>query len=85
MCSHVCALLTESSTMISPVQFEDGSRDVLNFLLHYLPERPSTASETCLPEILDPVEAEDSERRRSQGFQYRNLVGIGQCMGSTIL
>ncbi|KIO19727.1 hypothetical protein M407DRAFT_82431, partial [Tulasnella calospora MUT 4182] len=56
----------------------DNSRDILNFLLHFLPSNPQ---EVGLPAELDPISLDESSRRSRFGFRRRKLVGIGHSLG----
>lgn len=56
----------------------DNARDVLNFLLHFLPSNPREAT---LPPVLDPVPLDESSRRSRFGFSGRKLVGVGHSLG----
>ncbi|KIJ50140.1 hypothetical protein M422DRAFT_160172 [Sphaerobolus stellatus SS14] len=47
--------------------WDDNARDVLNFLLYYLPSRASSAS---LPTHLPRIEEEEAKRRRTFGYKY---------------
>jgi pimeloyl-ACP methyl ester carboxylesterase len=56
----------------------DGARDILNFLLNYL---PSTAAPHELPTHLTRVSTEEHEKRKSDGLQDRTIVAIGHSFG----
>lgn len=62
----------------SKVNWADNSRDILNFLLHFLPSNPQ---EVGLPPELDPISLDESSRRSRFGFRKRRLVGIGHSLG----
>lgn len=62
-----------------PVDLSEHARDILNFLLNYIPDRPSSGS--SLPVHLTRV-PEDTIRDRSKcGFSGRTLVTIGHSFG----
>ncbi|KAI9438201.1 Alpha/Beta hydrolase protein [Lactarius indigo] len=58
--------------------WHDHARDILNFILHFLPEEvtPST-----LPTNLPRVSTEASEARKRLGFANRKLVVVGHSLG----
>ena len=63
---------------LNPDDWTDNSRDILNFLLNYLPVHPATKSLpmhlVCLPDSL-------ATSRRAFGFQSRTFVVIGHSFG----
>jgi hypothetical protein len=63
-----------------PVDWADNARDILNFLLYYL---PSTISSAILPIHLSRVSDDTAERRKISGFvdNHRQIVGIGHSLG----
>jgi hypothetical protein len=64
--------------------WEDKSRDIMHFLLHYLPIDPSASADLPLhlPRLPDSV----AEERRQRGFaNERTLVGLGHSAGATAL
>ena len=61
---------------------QDGARDVLKFLLHYMPERPAASA---LPTHLTRLPDNVASYRRSHGFQKRVIVGAGHSLGSCTL
>ena len=65
-----------------PVDWQDNSRDILHFLLHYLPERASTSD---LPVHLARLPARVAQTRRTSGFASRTLIGVGHSLGGTTL
>ena len=66
----------------TPVDWQDNSRDILQFLLHYLPERASTHD---LPVHLPALPAHIVQARRAHGFASRTLVGVAHSLGGTTL
>ena len=66
----------------STVDLTDNARDVLNFLLHFLPEKVTPQS---LPTHLKQVPDKTSNARRQSGLSQRRLIGIGHSVGGTAL
>ncbi|KAG8913089.1 hypothetical protein FRC00_003083, partial [Tulasnella sp. 408] len=62
----------------SKVSWADNARDILNFLLHFLPSNPQEAG---LPDELDSISLDEASRRSRFGFCKRKLVGIGHSLG----
>lgn len=60
------------------VDWSDNTRDILNFLLHFL---PSSAAIPSLPTHLQRVPISDSEDRKVHGFRDRTFVVIGHSYG----
>jgi hypothetical protein len=60
----------------------DNARDIINFLLHFL---PLDAENKYLPIHLPRVPRRETERRICSGFEYRNLVTIGHSIGGTAM
>ncbi|THU96752.1 alpha/beta-hydrolase [Dendrothele bispora CBS 962.96] len=58
----------------------DGTRDLLNFLIYFM---PSTAA-TTLPVHLPRVPPEESARRLRDGFTERTLIGVGHSIGGCL-
>ncbi|KAI9513434.1 Alpha/beta hydrolase family-domain-containing protein [Russula earlei] len=57
--------------------WSDHARDILNFILNFLPEKTDSALPTHLPR----VPARVSEAREKHGFSERQLVVIGHSFG----
>jgi pimeloyl-ACP methyl ester carboxylesterase len=62
---------------VTPDDWADNSRDMLNFLLHYLPDAPMPD----LPLHLSPVSSSITATRRVSGFTDRTLIGVGHSLG----
>ncbi|KAH9926154.1 Alpha/beta hydrolase family-domain-containing protein [Fomitopsis serialis] len=76
--NHGDAALVNEQNLSSIFDCQDNARDLLQFLLHYLPEHSSLpALPTHLPRVPDHI----SQYRRSHGFQERVLVGVGHSLG----
>lgn len=64
------------------VDSQDGARDVLKFLLYYMPERRSISA---LPTHLTRLPDNVAGYRRNHGFHKRILVGAGHSLGGCSL
>lgn len=64
--------------ILQSVEWIDSSRDILNFMMHYLPDQ---AGNLDLPTFLEPVQNEEALRRRRDGFRLREMVGVGHSLG----
>ena len=60
------------------VDWTDNARDILNFLIYYL---PSSLTASPLPTHLDRVSAKESQHRLSNDFQNRTFVAVGHSFG----
>jgi hypothetical protein len=60
------------------VDWSDNTRDILNFLLNYLPTSPTSSR---LPTHLSRVSHVESERRKVSGFGKRTLIAVGHSYG----
>ncbi|KAF8606381.1 hypothetical protein BDV93DRAFT_553554 [Ceratobasidium sp. AG-I] len=75
------------SAVINEDQLEDAfswadhARDILNFLLYYLPETSCLGQEHEL--ILPQLSEEVSAVRKERGFQARTVVGLGHSFGAS--
>ncbi|THU87214.1 alpha/beta-hydrolase [Dendrothele bispora CBS 962.96] len=58
----------------------DGVRDMLNFIIHFMPST-TTAS---LPVHLPRISTEESARRLREGLSERTLIGVGHSLGGCI-
>ncbi|GAW09363.1 Alpha/beta hydrolase family-domain-containing protein [Lentinula edodes] len=59
----------------------DGARDMIHFLLHYMPSRIMSDE---LPVHLPRVSAAEFEDRGHQGFSERQIIGIGHSYGGNV-
>jgi len=75
---HGDAALINRGNLSGIFDWADNARDILNFLLYYL---PSSVSTSILPTHLSPLPALESERRKNNGFGERTLVAIGHSYG----
>ncbi|KAH9948107.1 hypothetical protein B0H21DRAFT_821288 [Amylocystis lapponica] len=76
--NHGDACLINGEKLGWMFDWQDNARDVLQFLLHYLPESPSDSELpthlTRLPEVI-------SDARKKDGFLGRTLVAVGHSLG----
>lgn len=56
----------------------DNTRDITQFLVHYLPEN---VEETALPTRLERVSASVTKAREEHGYRTRKLVVVGHSFG----
>ncbi|KAL5520619.1 hypothetical protein ACEPAF_2620 [Sanghuangporus sanghuang] len=78
---HGDAALINEGKLGAVYDWQDQSRDILNFLSRYLPSR-NDALRTDLPVHLPRVSSQDECTRLKDGFTgERTLVGIGHSMG----
>ncbi|KAJ7724481.1 Alpha/beta hydrolase family-domain-containing protein [Mycena maculata] len=74
-----CVLnLNVLNTPLSACDWSDDARDVLNFLLHFL---PSSVAPDALPAVLPRVAPEESALRKVRGFPERRLLAAGHSFG----
>lgn len=66
------------SDIVLTDDWSDNARDILNFLLNFLPDRSDIQP---LPVHLTRVSPETISRRRQHGFRERNLVTLGHSLG----
>lgn len=59
----------------------DGARDMIHFLLHYMPSRILSDE---LPVHLPRISAAEFEDRGHQGFSERQIIGIGHSYGGNV-
>lgn len=61
------------------VDCAEYSRDLLNFVLAYLPDaRDDQRCPTNIPRLPD----EEVRRRRARGFHHRTVIGVGHSVGA---
>lgn len=70
--------LVNAQNLGSLFTWGDNARDVLNFILHFLPEE---ATPLVLPTNLPRVPLETSEARKRLGLARRKLVVVGHSLG----
>lgn len=79
ICKVVLITITSGLTPTSDaVDWRDNGRDILNFLLNYL---PSTVTPAVLPTHLSRLPATESERRKTMGYNERTIVVVGHSFG----
>lgn len=67
-----------------PDDWSDNARDVLHFLLYYMPEeieRAPSGEATVLPTHLSRLRDTVASRRRENGYSSRTLAAIGHSFG----
>jgi hypothetical protein len=79
----LCEASNSSLRFLSGLNFfqviwSDHARDILNFILHFLPEE---ATPSALPIHLPRVPPEASEARKRLGLASRELVIVGHSLG----
>ena len=62
----------------------DGGRDIINFLLHFLPPATTAATAATLPVHLQQVSPEETSLRIQRGFKDRKFVTIGHSYGGCV-
>ena len=77
---NIVRRLIHSWIRILPVDWADNARDILNFMLHYLPSHPSSST-TELPVHLPLISATETEARKTRGYSDRKLVAVGHSLG----
>ncbi len=73
-------LCTAHTLIVLIVHWHEGARDLLNFLVYYLPSHPANK----LPLHLPRVEHSESARRLKRGLTLRKVVAVGHSLGGTI-
>ncbi|KAJ1301022.1 hypothetical protein OPQ81_003445 [Rhizoctonia solani] len=63
-------------------EWSDHTRDILNFLTNYLPEKIETGQ---VERNLSRVSGQFGQRRLNHGFKHRAIVGIGHSFGGCTL
>ncbi|KAJ7510100.1 hypothetical protein B0H11DRAFT_1701978 [Mycena galericulata] len=74
-----CVVNTSAGVPLAACDWSDHTRDVLNFLLHFLPS--AIASPGALPVHLPRVAPEESALRKVRGFSNRRLLAVGHSFG----
>lgn len=78
--SHVLTCRINIFILFLPVDWTDNSRDILNFLVNYLPLAPTNSA---LPTHLPRTNSEEAESRKLTGYKERTLVVVGHSFGGT--
>ncbi|KZT67778.1 hypothetical protein DAEQUDRAFT_728775 [Daedalea quercina L-15889] len=76
------AALVNQRNLSSMFDCQDNARDMLHFMLSYMPEHPSVPA---LPTHLARLPDVTVRYRRSHGFQRRTVVGVGHSLGGCSL
>ena len=74
LCVYTCFFTPLTEVNVFLVTWSDHARDILNFILHFLPE---TVLPSTLPTYLPRVPLEVSTAREKRGFTSRELVVVG--------
>ncbi|KAL1948465.1 hypothetical protein VTO73DRAFT_12540 [Trametes versicolor] len=77
--NHGDAALVNRDQLDGIFDWRDNTRDILNFLWHYL---PSSASADPLPTHLPRLPHAETESRFAQGLQGRNIVYVAHSFGA---
>ncbi|KAG5644670.1 hypothetical protein DXG03_007969 [Asterophora parasitica] len=75
---HGDACLINGDKIGAVFDWTDNARDILNFLIYFLPNEASSAS---LPTHLVRIPSDESEYRKSNPFRQRTLVAVGHSYG----
>ncbi|KAF8240976.1 alpha/beta-hydrolase [Tricholoma matsutake] len=75
---HGDACMINQGALSGLFDWSDNARDILNFLIHYL---PSSLTASRLPTHLHRVSTEEAELRKTQGFHNRTFVAVGHSYG----
>ncbi|KAF8651171.1 hypothetical protein AX16_004826, partial [Volvariella volvacea WC 439] len=75
---HGDSVLLNDGSLSAVSDWTDNTRDILNFLLHFL---PSTASSASLPIHLPRVSPDETQYRKVNGFRERTFVTVGHSFG----
>ncbi|KAJ7063482.1 hypothetical protein C8F01DRAFT_79178 [Mycena amicta] len=74
-----CVLNAEAGAELSACDWSDDARDVVNFLLNFLPSEVAPPGE--LPLLLPRVPPTESALRKVRGFSNRKLFAVGHSFG----
>jgi hypothetical protein len=75
LCLYTSALIEIYACLVF---WSDHARDILNFILHFLPEEPTSLP---LPTYLQRVPLKISEAREKHCFANRKLIVVGHSFG----
>ncbi|KAF5355440.1 hypothetical protein D9758_006398 [Tetrapyrgos nigripes] len=73
--------LLNAGRLSSLFHWFDGTRDLLNFLIYFLP----TTITATLPVHLPRVPPEESTRRLQRGLSRRTLIAVGHSLGGSLI
>ncbi|KAH9842574.1 Alpha/beta hydrolase family-domain-containing protein [Rhodofomes roseus] len=76
--NHGDAFLVNKQDLGSIFDCRDNARDILQFMLHYMPEHSSTS---VLPTHLARLPDATARQRRLHGLRKRMVVGVGHSLG----
>ncbi|EMD37002.1 hypothetical protein CERSUDRAFT_155418 [Gelatoporia subvermispora B] len=76
--NHGDACIVNAANLCGIYDWRDNTRDILHFLLHYL---PASASPSVLPTHLPRLSNSIAQSRIQHGFNDRMIVGVGHSFG----
>jgi pimeloyl-ACP methyl ester carboxylesterase len=79
---HGDSALINNNNLTGIYDWMDNSRDILNFLINYL---PSAATSSVLSTHLPRLSVEESESRKVSGYKDRTLAVVGHSFGGCTL
>jgi pimeloyl-ACP methyl ester carboxylesterase len=79
---HGDAALLNADSLSANFDWSDHARDILNFLLYYLPSDIVDPS-MPLPTNLERLPESVAENRRKEGFLSRKFIAVGHSYGGT--
>ncbi|KAI0634240.1 Alpha/Beta hydrolase protein [Trametes polyzona] len=77
--NHGDSALVNRDNLDGLFDWRDNTRDILNFLWHYL---PTSASQVVLPTHLPRVSEAETQARLAKGLQGRNIVYVAHSFGA---
>lgn len=75
---HGDAALINAGNLSAVFDWQDNARDIINFMLNFLPAAPST---TPLPTHLARLPHAEAELRKLNGFAHRTFIAVGHSYG----
>ncbi|TFK19251.1 hypothetical protein FA15DRAFT_674601 [Coprinopsis marcescibilis] len=75
---HGDAALLNRESLSKYFDWQDNTRDIVNFLTNYLPTRVRSEA---LPLHLERIPEEEAFERRESGYRYRRLMAVGHSYG----
>ncbi|CAE6492286.1 unnamed protein product [Rhizoctonia solani] len=76
--NHGDSALLNKDNLGAIYEWSDHARDILNFLVNFLPDRNEPGQ---IEHSLSRVPEQNAQRRRQHGFTHRTIVGIGHSFG----
>lgn len=75
---HGDAALINAGNLSAVFDWQDNARDIINFMINFLPAAPST---TPLPTHLARLPNAEAELRKVNGFAHRTFIAVGHSYG----